>query len=87
MAENSNSSFPQGVPDWQSLYQAALVETDPEKLHQRILLVEEAIYMRSQAIHGSAKDSAERQAIEDAMQTLRVIQVEKLNYPDWKVKK
>jgi hypothetical protein len=74
--------------EWEPLYQAALLETDPEKLRQRILLVEEAIYMRSQAIHSSnGDDKAERDAMADAMRALRVIQVEKLEYPDWNDKK
>jgi hypothetical protein len=90
MADNGNPiQQDSAFPDWQSLYHAALLETDPEKLHKSILLVEEAIYMRSQVLHRSSEGDGgtERHAMEDALRALRVIQVEKLKYPEWDANK
>jgi hypothetical protein len=70
-------------PAWQPQFHAALLETDPAKLKQRVIAAEEAIFVRFQATNGG-NDDTERHAMEDALRALRVIQVEKLNYPDWK---
>jgi hypothetical protein len=89
MADNDSSSFTQSFefPVWQPLYQAALLETNPEQLHHRVLRAEEAIFNRSQELLNSSNGEAERHAMDDAMRALRVIQVEKLNYPEWGVKR
>jgi CheY-like chemotaxis protein len=71
-------------PNWQLEYQAALLEVDPQKLHERVKAAEAAIFLRQQALANSPDGQAERQAIEDAMHALRFLQTEKLGYPDWK---
>ena len=68
-------------PHWQREFQAALREGDPQSLRQRVDAAEAALFLRSQALVGSAKGQAEQQAIADAMRTLRAIQKEKLGYP------
>jgi hypothetical protein len=73
-------------PDWQPQFRAALLETDPQQLHQRVITAEEAIFTRMQVLVNASNGDTERHAIEEAMRQLRVIQVEKLNYPDWKKK-
>jgi len=50
------------------------------------ITAEEAIYTRLQVLVNASNGDTERHAIEDAMRTLRAIQVEQLNYPDWKKK-
>jgi hypothetical protein len=70
-------------PQWQREFEAAVLERDPEKLRQRVDAAEAAIFLRSQALAGSEEGSAERQAISEAIATLRTIQREKLGYPDW----
>lgn len=43
---------------------------------------EAALFLRSQALAGSAEGHAELQAISDAMRALRAIQRDKLGYPE-----
>jgi hypothetical protein len=70
-------------PTWQHEYQAALVELDREKLKGRVAAAETAIYKRLQPLSQSSDDFAERQAIEDALHSLRVLKRDELKYPDW----
>jgi hypothetical protein len=84
--DTSPSSRKLTFPDWQPQFRAALAETDPKQLHQRVIAAEEAIFTRMQALASAPDADTERHAIGDAMRQLRVIQVEKLNYPDWKKK-
>jgi len=70
-------------PHWQREFEAALLEGDPQTLRQRVDAAETAIFLRSQALAGNPQGHAERQAISDAIRTLRAIQKEKLGYPDW----
>jgi hypothetical protein len=65
-------------PHWQREFEAALLESDPQKLRQLVEAAEAAIFVRSQALAESADRRAEQQAISDAIRTLQAIQVEKL---------
>jgi hypothetical protein len=69
-------------PNWQPEFEAALREGDPESLRQRVDAAEGALFLRSQALAGSAEGHAELQAISAAIRTLREIQREKLGYPE-----
>ena len=71
-------------PEWQSPFQEALLEVDREKLQSKMMKAQEAIFQRMQQLAGSSDSEAERQAIADAIASLRVLKTEKLNYPDWK---
>jgi hypothetical protein len=83
--QDSTSSAPNlRFPEWQLQYQAALLEVDPQKLPERVKAAEAAIFLRQEALVHSSDGHAERQAIEDAMRALRLLQTEKLGYPDWK---
>jgi hypothetical protein len=73
-------------PEWQQLLQQALVELDRDKLKQRVDAAETAIFKRLQAISRSSDDQAERQAIEDALASLRILKSESLGFPDWEKK-
>jgi hypothetical protein len=68
-------------PHWQPEFEAALLDGDPQTLRQRVDAAEAALFLRSQALAGSAPDSPEQQAIADAVRILRAIQREKLGYP------
>jgi hypothetical protein len=59
-------------PDWQHEFLAALLELDGNKLLERVQAAETAIFNRLQ-----------RQAIDDALASLRVLKREKLGFPDW----
>ena len=74
-------------PHWQREFEAALIEADLQKLRQRVDAAEAALFLRSQALVEYPQGHAERQAISDAIRTLRAIQREKLGYPDWNKKR
>ena len=84
--QHTSTSQNMKYPHWQREFEAALLEGDPQTLRQRVDTAEAAIFLRTQALVGSARGHAEQQAISDAMRTLRSIQREKLGYPDWNKK-
>ena len=71
-------------PEWQKPYEEALVEVDCEKLKDKLLKTEAAIFLRLQQLTHSADSHAERQAIDDAISAIRVLKTQQLHYPDWK---
>lgn len=64
-------------------YREALLEVNPQKLPARIFAAETAILMRMKALLTSSDGHREREAIEDAVSALRVLQTEKPDYPAW----
>ncbi len=81
----ADTSFPSPkilYPEWQNEFQAALLELDPEKLRERVAAAETAIFNRLQAISQGSNHTAERQALEDAFASLRVLKRENLGFPD-----
>ena len=70
-------------PDWQPKIEAALLEGDLQKLPPLMEAAEAAIFLRLQSLSNSSDGHLERDALTDAMRTLRVIQTEKMHYPDW----
>jgi hypothetical protein len=71
-------------PEWQPEYQAAIVELNHENLSARVMAAEAAIFNRLQSMLQSSHYQAERQAIEDALASLRVLKRDRLGFPDWK---
>lgn len=59
--------------EWQEPYQQALLELDQKKLRDHIAAAERAISNRLRAIARDSNHHAERQAIEDALSSLRVL--------------
>jgi hypothetical protein len=84
MAHSSNLRF----PEWQTPYQAALMELNYSKLLERVTEAEYAIYHRLQSLAGTPNCQsrvAELVAIEDALASLRLLkreQVASVNIPD-----
>jgi hypothetical protein len=70
-------------PAWQHEYQEALVEVDSDKLKGRVEAAEAAIYRRLQHLSQNSGDFAERQVIQDALHSLRVLKRDELGFPDW----
>jgi hypothetical protein len=70
-------------PEWQTAYQEALVEVDKQKLETKIHLAEWKIYERLQTLSADSDHHQERSAIADAVNALRVLKRDTLNYPDW----
>jgi isochorismate synthase EntC len=60
-------------PEWQAQYEEALTEFDAEKLPQKIVIAEAAIFSRAEAITASSLHRAELQAIQDALAFLRAL--------------
>ena len=76
--------------DWnltprQKDYEAALGEPNREKLAEQVAAAENVIFIRLQTISQSADRRAERQAIENALASLRVLKRDKLGGPTGKV--
>jgi hypothetical protein len=69
------------APMWPAPYQKALAETDPAKLLPLVMAADDAMFDRSQELMSSFDGEEERQAINDALRTLRTLQVEKLTFP------
>jgi hypothetical protein len=68
-----HGGIPRLFPKWQSQLTAAINETDPAKLLERVREVEEILSKRLERIFGSRSHSAEIQAIEQAMDVLEVL--------------
>jgi hypothetical protein len=62
-------------PEWQQAYHAAVLETKSRKLLERVQAAEDAISKRLQAIPENS-DHVEREAIFDAMATLRFLRLD-----------
>lgn len=73
-------------PEWQNLLLEALVELDTEKLKERVGAAEAAIFKRLQSISQATGHQEERQAIDDALISLRFLKRNFLNFPDWEKK-
>ena len=69
-------------PNWQKPVQEALVELDREKLRERIAAAERAISQRLEAMERSQADRAEREAMQQALASLRVVKKESVSFPD-----
>ena len=67
-------------PEWQKLCQDALVELDKDKLPERVAAAEAAIVSRLQAMETGDDSLKERQAIADALASLRVLKRESMEY-------
>jgi len=63
-----------GLPSWQALYQAALFETDRNKIPQRIAEAEKAILLRMRELFAATEDHIEEdQVLDDALYGLRAL--------------
>jgi hypothetical protein len=63
-------------PEWQHAYHAAVLETDSDKLLERVQAAESAISKRLQAMPENSDTLIERHAIFDAMGTLRFLRLD-----------
>ena len=68
-----NSASRLVYPDWQSEYEAALLELDPCHLPERIHTARMAILNRLQVLSASSENISEKQAIEQALAGLRFL--------------
>lgn len=71
-------------PKWQPEFQEVVIELNREKLFDKIHKFETVVFVRLQELASSNDHHEERQAIEDALATVRVLKNDKLAHPDWK---
>ena len=64
--------FPHEVKRWLTLYRAALLELDVQKMPERIVIASKALQERERELQGSSGRYVERLEIEYAMRNLRV---------------
>jgi hypothetical protein len=86
MVDPTSSSPKILFPEWQHEYLAALLELDPKTLFVRVTVAEATIFNRLQALSNSSDGHAERQAIADALASLRDLKRHNLGFPDWEKK-
>jgi hypothetical protein len=85
----NEASYPPGSSfgSWQSEVQAAVNESSHEKLLERVHAAEIAIFNRQQELTRDTKRAfshdAEREALNHALETLRLIKRDRLGFPDW----
>jgi hypothetical protein len=64
--------FPKEEKRWLTLYKAALLELDLQKMPKRIVLASEALQQRSRQLRGSGNHYGEKLEIEYAIRNLHV---------------
>lgn len=69
---------------WQNLIHEALVELDLDKLRDKITDAESVIFNRLQTLGENAEGAEERDALQDASNTLLTLKREVLKFPDWR---
>ena len=67
-------------PEWQKIYHDALLELNAQKLVQRVNEAERAILSRLQEMRIGPDRRVEAQAIEDALNALRVLKNETVKF-------
>ena len=73
MAHSDPSQFPLYYPEWQTQYEAALLETDRHKLPKCVAMAELVIINRLHVLVDKAGHEHERVAMSDALHALRFL--------------
>jgi hypothetical protein len=63
--------------NWERLFEEALMEQHPPERSRKMQAAEAAIYVRLQSLAHDSNDQSERQALADAVSSLRTLQQEK----------
>ena len=71
-------------PEWQVPLQDLILEFDHQKLAEKIQKVENLIFKRQQQLYQGSDAHAEREALNDGLNIIRVIKRDKLGFPDWR---
>ena len=67
--------------NWERLFDEVMAETDKEKLRKKAEELENAIFVRGQELQSDGGTDAERQGLNEAIQRLLKVRVEKLDFP------
>jgi hypothetical protein len=73
MGGSARSLFPLRFPVWQTQYEAALMETNSDRLPKFVAAAELAILSRLQVLLGEVGHEQERIALSDAQRALRFL--------------
>jgi hypothetical protein len=73
MAGSVRALFPLYYPEWQTQYEAALLETDRHKVPKCVAVAELAILNRLHVLVGKAGHHQERVAMSEALHALRFL--------------
>ena len=88
MTNEAFSSSGSSFATWRSAVQAAVDESNSEKLLERVHAAEIAIFNRLQELATDTDPASsrhtEREALDNALETLRLIKRDRLGFPDWK---
>lgn len=68
-------------PEWQAPLQDMILEFDSKKLAEKIQKVEALIFERQQRLGQGSNGRAEREAIADGLNIIRIIKRDKLGFP------
>jgi hypothetical protein len=71
-------------PEWQGPLQEAILEFNREKLAEKLQQVEALVFERFQQLRQGTNGASERIALNDALNTLKILRQQKLDYPGWK---
>jgi hypothetical protein len=71
-------------PKWEREFQEAVLELNREKLVEKIQDFETAIFVRLQELKFDSDHHSERQAIDDALATIRALKKDQLSHPGWR---
>ena len=85
MASSSDRDKHPAFPAWEGEVQAALAETNPLQLGEKIYAAEAALSKRLREIKDAPADSAERRAIEAAQSALHQLQTKTFGPSDWQI--
>jgi hypothetical protein len=72
-------------PAWDGEVQAAMAETNPLRLGEKIYAAETTLSKRLSNLKDSPVDSAERKAIEEALAALHQLQAKTFGPSDWQI--
>jgi hypothetical protein len=70
-------------PAWEREYRVAVEETNPLYLGEKIHLAEEALSKRLKSMDDAPANSAEREAIAQARDTLQQLLIKTFGHSDW----
>lgn len=71
------------MPTWRDAYNRLTEDLPKEELRKLIEEVESAIFVRTQELRNIDNSNGEFKEMVAAMQTVRRLQIEKLNYPEF----
>jgi hypothetical protein len=77
---NQPTELPIPPPDWQSAYKAALRESDTHNLFKLVEIAEAALLTRRDDLAGVLNCLGEREAVDDALNKLRVLKQKRLSF-------